>query len=820
MSIESSVGEPFTLSTYGIPQRLSKSGKLSSTTSDVYATYHKSGGSSDGYVTVAAQGDGVHVLDLSTLHPVISHTLGPSTTFCCPPVSCSISNGDSRVCTTYAGIASSSETSSDDDLNSTIWSWSENLSNSVADRASQKRKAVSLSHPISGLFINPDLPSRLLASSPNSDWTLLDDHLKVLTTRESGGSEIKLKKAFVFARQSCRFLPSHTTPPQATIIISLLEFKDSFRISVLALDANTDTFVELGDLTLDNLTYVSDVSCTHDGILSFLTQDGSWTSFEMKSPNNTLQLITLPDKLLLGNLSFLASSGNEDVSIIALTSFHVLFAGFTGASSNREIALLLWDLQYCVLLASRIIPIPTNLTSNSLTLRLVDSMSSSNVLLLLSPSPSAPERRKSSGGTSATSTILVVPIVVPPSSSIANAVGRAAAGITWLAKDEVSEGVNVNGESPYDSTRKKVVFDMRAAIEHSRPQSASDAFFAWEKRELAEVKKKASDDGAKEDSEAEPRISYGYAFVKDVLNAVLRPTQPQNTPYSSQVVRHLLEKKVVSTNMSQSGLLSALRLRNDWSSIKLAFSTVPDLQELEIIDTLRYVLARHRHTHQPTASSDNDSDADVDAMQIDPVAPITPIQDDMPSLQDYLTLCLGYKVSETPLRFALKRYMKDVDDVVCLLGVLDTWIGLWTSRELQLMPSKKLLEKNQFGVVVVKGDNKKSDMKIPSFKEVLFFVQVLLDISFVNLIQNPASHRVLRRIQSRIEPEIESIDETEKLRGPLQVFAVTHSKAIKNAKEASEGKNAPKGDWRQRRKLAQDQAGMGIGLYQLEELVL
>ncbi|KAG7097458.1 hypothetical protein E1B28_004802 [Marasmius oreades] len=582
----------------------------------------------------------------------------------------------------------------------------------------------------------------------------------------------------------------------------------------------------MADLKLSDQTDVSDVSCCQDGFLSVLTQLGSWTSFELRSPDNTLQLTPLPDQLHLGNLSFTTSHSSEEVSIIALTSSHVLLAGLSGPSSNREIALLLWDLQYSVLLASRMIPIPTNLTDKKLSLNLVDAMSSSNLLLLLTPSASisAQERRKSSGGTSATSAVLVVPVVVPPRSSIANAMGRAAAGAPWLAKDEGSEGVTVNGEPTYDSVRKKVVSDLRTAMEQNRPQSANDTFFAWEKREPVEKKNRnTSVDGGKEDSESEPRIVYGYAFVKDVLNAVLRPTQPQSMPYSSQVVRHLLEKKLVSTNMLETGLLSVLRLRNDWDSIKLAFSTVSDLQELEIVDTLRYVVARHRRTYKPPASSEHDSDVEVDAMQLDPVAPITPLQDDIPSLQDYMALCLRYKLSEAPFRFALKRYMKDVDDVVCLLDVLDSWIGLWTSKELQLMPSKKLLEKNEFGIVTVKGrdkENTKGDTGVPALSEVLFFVQTLLDISFINLIQNPASHRVLRRIQSRIEPEIASIDETERLRGPLHVFAATHSKAIKDAKEASEGKHAPKGDWRQKRKLAQDQAGMGIGLYQLEELIL
>jgi hypothetical protein len=145
-------------------------------------------------------------------------------------------------------------------------------------------------------------------------------------------------------------------------------------------------------------------------------------------------------------------------------------------------------------------------------------------------------------------------------------------------------------------------------------------------------------------------------------------------------------------------------------SISLAFTTVPDLRELEIIDTLRYVLARHRHTQQPAPDGGDD-----DAMQIDS---ITPMQDDMPTLSNYLKLCIQYKTSQTPLRFALKRYMVDLDDVVCLLGVLDGLISQWTSRELQLLPSKKLLDKNEHGVVIVKTEQEKKVETIPPLYEV------------------------------------------------------------------------------------------------------
>ncbi|KAL0577449.1 hypothetical protein V5O48_004518 [Marasmius crinis-equi] len=524
-----------------------------------------------------------------------------------------------------------------------------------------------------------------------------------------------------------------------------------------------------------------------------------------KLPSTSSDLYATHHKASGSSEGYVTVAAQGDGVHVLEVSLAIWLSGLTGPPSNREIVLLLWDLQFSVLLASRTLPIPGNVAGDKLAISLVDAMSSSNVLLVLTPSTTSPDRRKSSGNTSTTSTILVTPIVVPPLSSVANAMGRAPAGLQWLSKDE-----ELVAEANYDVGRRKVVSDMRAAIEKNRPQNGNDTFFGWEKRELSEAKK-ASDHEVAEKEGSEPRIVYGYPFVKDVLNVVLRTTQPQNVPYSSQVVRHLLGKRLVSSSMLDSGILLALRLRNDWGSITLAFSSVSDLQELEIVETLRHVLARHRHTQQPTASSDDD------AMQVDSV---TPIQDDMPTLKEFLNLCLRYKVSPTLLRFALRRYLADVDDVACLLDVLDGWIAQWTARELQLLPSKKLLDKNEHGVVVVKTENKKAEVSLPPLAEVLFFVQTLLDVSFVNLIQNPPSHRILKRIQSRIEPEISSIDETEKLRGPLHVFAAAHSKALKNAKEASEGKNAPQGDWRQRRKLAQDQAGMGIGLYQLEELVL
>lgn len=63
MSTTTSVGDPFLLSSYSLPSRLASSSRTK--LSDVVYVTHQPGENSEGYATVAAQGDGIHVLDVS-----------------------------------------------------------------------------------------------------------------------------------------------------------------------------------------------------------------------------------------------------------------------------------------------------------------------------------------------------------------------------------------------------------------------------------------------------------------------------------------------------------------------------------------------------------------------------------------------------------------------------------------------------------------------------------------------------------------------------------------------------------------------------------
>jgi hypothetical protein len=64
-SMSISIGDPFLLSTYSVPRKPSSfAGNVASSLANVYAT-HENGLSPEGHVVVAAQGDGVHILDVS-----------------------------------------------------------------------------------------------------------------------------------------------------------------------------------------------------------------------------------------------------------------------------------------------------------------------------------------------------------------------------------------------------------------------------------------------------------------------------------------------------------------------------------------------------------------------------------------------------------------------------------------------------------------------------------------------------------------------------------------------------------------------------------
>ncbi|KAJ6488497.1 hypothetical protein C8R47DRAFT_1274615 [Mycena vitilis] len=784
--MDASIGEPFHLASYGVAQRLQKSkaaAKSQRPGANVFATHEKfASGSSDGHVTVTAQGDGVHVLDLSTLHPVISHTLGPSTSFSCPSVTLRATEGQQNICATYSAIASSADVKSEA-CGRTIWLWHESLSSPVGDRASQKKKAALMPHHISEIYPCSGLPQRLLILSPAGDVTIVDADLRIRGTIPPPSSSVTVLQSFVFPRESSPFLSSMSG---RTAVVLLEHSSEDTSTSIRLLDISGDgEGREIGSTKLPvEPDQIASISCSASGYMSIMSRDGSWSSFQIEFTNDGIGFYPSAQPLRLKSLTFVgkaveASLGGE-VSIVALNTSLVLLAAIT--SQTRNVVLLLWDLQYSVLLASHTLAIPSTLShlpKLSLTLRLVQA-ASLQALLILSP-PAADAQTKSSSTTR--SSILVVPLTVPHMSTIGNAMGRAAAGTPWL--------VQPGADDTLGPPRAQVLAAVQTAMSNNEPQAAEAAFFDWEKSEKR---------SGEETSGGESQVALGHAFVQALLTTLLQPTK-QSSAYSSVLVQALLQRRVVSASMVEGGLLAALKLRGDWNAIELCTKTVTDLAESDLIYILQLVAEHSRKV------------AGADAMEVD-----APPSGAIPKLPTFLNTCVRYHTSRAALRAALHQHLKQPEDVVAVLEVLDGWVGRWKGAEVIALPSKKSVRKDEHGVFVLQdGWQKDEGAAQPPLVKVLSFIQTVLDASFLALLQHTPAHHVLRKVLSRIDPEIQLTEQVDMLRGPLEVFARAQAKAVRDGKEGTKDV----GDWRQRRRLAHERSAMAVGgVYQLEELVL
>ena len=227
-----------------------------------------------------------------------------------------------------------------------------------------------------------------------------------------------------------------------------------------------------------------------------IAADGSWYSYQLSASIEPESLPPPPAQisppLALSGLSFLltpnslTSIDRFSVSTLALTSSHVLLAGI---SLSQEIILLLWDLQFSVLLASHTLSIPSTLSS-SLYIQLVlgpQTLTKTNVqvtgqaLLILSslPPSSLPgkDKEKVGGEYKSTSVLFVVPYTVPSTATISAALGLGGASAKWL------HGLNDQSSSvkptEAERIRAKLLTAIRSAVEGGRGQAAAAAFIKW-----------------------------------------------------------------------------------------------------------------------------------------------------------------------------------------------------------------------------------------------------------------------------------------------------------------------------------------------------
>jgi hypothetical protein len=215
-----------------------------------------------------------------------------------------------------------------------------------------------------------------------------------------------------------------------------------------------------------------------------------WRAFQLEPTVDSISVITISEPIRLTSLSALSSGthpgppakSHNEIALLSLGSTFVFLAGIT-RSPAREIAFLLWDLQYSVLLASHTIPIPSTLSQadkRGLTLDLV-AASATQAMLILTPATHPTKSTAADASSSLRSTVLVVPFTVPTVSTIANAMGLAPLSEKWLAMD----GSSPSTYSDLDAPQVAVLQSMRSMMEQNRPDGAGTAFIEWSKKAAA-----------------------------------------------------------------------------------------------------------------------------------------------------------------------------------------------------------------------------------------------------------------------------------------------------------------------------------------------
>ncbi|EIW61588.1 uncharacterized protein TRAVEDRAFT_69910 [Trametes versicolor FP-101664 SS1] len=792
------VAEPFLLSSYpdSAPHR-----KLSAV--PVYASL-PSTSDADFFVTVAVHGDGIHVLDTSTLHPAVSHTLGPSTSFAGPPASRTTHKSGSRVCTTYAVLQTGPDVQPEG-KGKTVVAWEESLSGGVmtADLQGEKNKTVAVApHPVSHIYAPEYLPDAAVLVGPAGQVSVADKELRVQHTFTPQNQQAStLLKHFLFPSSTCSFLSPHVAASHRAVLSLFLKSGDISRVAIVGISED-GSLSSLGESALPmEETDIIDVSCSNSGFISVLLHSGTWHAFSLTtSPSSSLSVSSAAEPLRLQALTFTSPGRASEVSLAALTSSHVLLAGVSSGSPT-EIVLLLWDLRYGVLVAQQAIPAPSTLPRPKKTGAIIRLSASSvpsadasnksavhlNGLLVLAP---APDRDPQAESTPARSTILVVPLTVPATSTIAAAMGRASAGARWISTKLPPNAANPGPRGPEMSpAARKALKEMRASINVSAAGNvagAEAAFFEYFKPDNSRKAVQASNADA-----AEGRVAIvEYVFTEGALGLVLPAAGAQTSgpvTYSAKIVRHLLERRAVNSSMVDGGLLPALAAREDWETISLAMRTVSDLPETDVILLLSKVAAAHRRN----------APADDSAMQVDATSSPTP------ALAAFLAQCVVYPFTPALQRVAVRKNIPDAADLLPVLQVLDGWIVQHTDDGALLAAAVPASE-------------------LPPLDKVLAFLQPLLDASFLALLAYAPAHRLLRTLAAHLEPTLALTSALEHLAGPLEPFARAAAKAQARAAESKDvaSKGDSGRDWRRKRKAAHEQAAVAVGLYQVEELVL
>ena len=152
-----------------------------------------------------------------------------------------------------------------------------------------------------------------------------------------------------------------------------------------------------------------------------------------------------------------------------------------------------------------------------------------------------------------------------------------------------------------------------------------------------------------------------------------------------------------STNhLSCTVLLSRTELRQE--SLRECFLNVADISEEHSLDILQTIMKYHHTLRQPPTS---------DSMAVDAVErkEATASDANVPPLRTFLAYVVNYPGSLQAWRLAIHRRFSQTEDLLELLGIIEEWMKVYESKDLQLSLGE--IKTNDQCVPVPKFDHSK-----------------------------------------------------------------------------------------------------------------
>ncbi|KAL4076358.1 hypothetical protein J3A83DRAFT_4226738 [Scleroderma citrinum] len=755
--MNSIIGEPFLL--YSCNTQIKKGGPSARS---IYTSYNPK---FRGHATLTTQADGIRIVDVENIHPVVSHSVGDHVSFAAPALSrCVPEDDDAQLSVTYAVIKQAPEVAKEN-KERTIWIMKQPLSGPRVTK--EEKKVVVAPYPPARICEVDSETLPLLLVSKNGKLGLASPDVDIKSRLEWPGEQ-ELHDVFVFPAASCSFIHRDTDKIGSVVCVCCCAGSAVYvRLVFLR-----EEIVHLGtcELPIDDSGETVDVrivgvTCSATGVLSFMTSRGVWNAYQLSnSETSSLDATPLTEPLQLRRFATFKQqkAGNPGIAMAPLSSSFVLLAATT-EDNTHDISLQLWDLRYGVLLALQ--SMSPSLSTDSLPYLQLALADEGQVFLTVSPSQ-PPGKLQAIPR----STVHAIPFDHTLRSTLAAALGRSTASEEWLVPQRPDSQI-----SPLDEDKANLVSAIEVAMSMKKPQQADKAFFAWIKKRTAAAS------------------VFGHEFVKRIVNAILSPNSKAGEMYSPRIMQYLLEGRHVNAIMVDGQLVSRLRDQGDWENIMLALRSIVGISEDEMISSVKYIIGAQRKR-----------ETNLEVMQVDSSEPW------MPPLEMCLSACVSYNFTPVAMRLAIRKHLTDARDLVAILQTLERWLHGGTEDQMEAVFKSTVMNTD----LTMNGHSSNS----PSYSKVIMFLQTLLDASCTTLLQYQPSHELLKRILAEIEPEIGYIDRLEQLRGVLEPFAKAHIRMLKE--RAGGTPKESQAEWKSRRKRFAQQASLGVGLYRLEELIL